>query len=305
MKGTPNLSVKIGSMFLKNPVMPASGTFGAEMDPFLDFNQLGALVPKSITKLPHEGNKSPRICEVEDGMINAIGIQSKGVEDYMARILPAYEKYDVPLIASISGESIEEFAELAERLTHHPRISAFELNISCPNLRHNGLAFGMDQEATYQLIRQTRQVTDKPLIAKLTPNVTRIQDIALAAEHGGADALTVANTFLAMAIDVDTRRPKIGNIMGGLSGSAIKPLIVRLIYQVHQVTNLPVIGSGGVMNGQDAIEMILAGAAAVQVGTANFVRPAAMLEIIDEIHRYMIRHNIEAITDLIGKIKLE
>lgn len=297
-----DLSVRIGSLTLKNPVMPASGTFGPELASLLDINQLGAIVPKSITLSARGGNQTPRVCETDGGMINSIGIQSKGIEQYITHILPVYQDYDPPLIASISGESIEEFELLAARLDKQPGVAALELNISCPNLRDNGQAFGMSAETTDELLRTVRKVTGKPLIAKLTPNVTRIQDIAEAAERGGADALTVANTFLAMAIDTETRKPRIGNIMGGLSGAAVKPLIVRLIYQAHQATDLPIIGSGGIMNGQDAIEMILAGATAVQIGTATFVQPNAMNIITDEITDYLERHHIDQITDLIGQV---
>lgn len=299
-----DLSVHIGKLILKNPIMPASGTFGAELTPLLDINRLGALVPKSVTVSARDGNPVPRVCETSGSMINSIGIQSKGIDDYVTHQLPAYRKFSPPLIASISGETIDEFETLAARLDAQPDVAALELNISCPNLRANGQVFGMSAEATAQLVRTVRAVTDKTVIVKLTPNVTRIQDIAQAAEHAGADALTVANTFLAMAIDSETRKPRIGNIMGGLSGAAVKPLVVRLIYQVHQATRLPIIGSGGVMNGQDAIEMILAGASAVQVGTATFLQPNAMTTIIDDIDDYLNRHQIEHLTDLIGQVDL-
>ncbi|GEB77503.1 dihydroorotate dehydrogenase [Sporolactobacillus inulinus] len=299
-----DLSVSIGKLMLKNPIMPASGTFGAELTPLLDINRLGALVPKSVTVSARDGNPSPRVCETSASMINSIGIQSKGIDDYVTRLLPEYRKFSPPLIASISGETIQEYETLAARLDAQPDVAALELNISCPNLRTNGQAFGMSAEATAQLVRTVRAVTDKTVIVKLTPNVTRIQDIAQAAEHAGADALTVANTFLAMAIDSETRKPRIGNLMGGLSGAAVKPLVVRLIYQVHQATRLPIIGSGGVMNGQDAIEMILAGASAVQVGTATFLQPNAMTTIIDDIDDYLNRHQIEHLTDLIGQVDL-
>lgn len=300
-----DLTVKIGSLTLKNPIMPASGTFGPELAPLLDINRLGAIVPKSTTLSERGGNQTPRVCETDGGMINSIGIQSKGIDHYIANILPSYQDFEPPLIASISGESIEEFENLAKRLDRESSVAALELNISCPNLRDHGQAFGMSADTTYQLLGKVRAVTGKPLIAKLTPNVTRIQDIAQAAEQGGADALTVANTFLAMAIDIETRKPRIGNVMGGLSGAAVKPLIVRLIYQVHQATNLPIIGSGGVMNGQDAIEMILAGASAVQVGTATFIQPNAMNTITDEITDYLVRYHISAVKDLIGQVNLD
>lgn len=299
-----NLKVNLNGLELPNPIMPASGAFGEGMDGIIDFNLLGAIVPKSITKYPRPGNATPRVCEVPAGMINSIGIQSKGINYYLEHTLPYYEKYDTPLIASISADSIDEFAEMSEILASQPRVDALELNISCPNLKGDGEAFGMDADVTHDLTKKVSQVTDKPIICKLTPNVTRIQDIALAAEEGGANALTVVNTLLAMSIDIHTRRPKIGNNMGGLSGPGIRPVVVRMIYQCYQVTNIPIIGCGGVMTGEDALEMILAGATAVQVGTANFINPTAMLDILEEIHIYMEKNNICDINDLIGQVKI-
>ncbi|MFD0677728.1 MULTISPECIES: dihydroorotate dehydrogenase [unclassified Paenibacillus] len=299
---TLNLEVNIGSLRLQNPIMPASGAFGEEMDQVIDFNRIAAIVPKSITKYPRKGNLTPRVCEVPAGMINSIGIQSKGIEYYLEKTIPYYKQYDVPLISSISADSIDEFAEMAEIIGKLGDVHALELNISCPNLKGNGLAFGMDPEATRSLVMRVKEVTDKPIIAKLSPNVTSIQEIALAAEQGGADGLNVANTILAMAIDIHTRKPKIGNNMGGLSGPAVKPIIVRMIYQVRQVTSLPIIGCGGVMNGEDAIEMILVGATAVQVGTASFVQPTAMLDILQEIKDYMVQYQVQDIKELIGKV---
>lgn len=297
-----SLDVQIGSLDLKNPIMPASGTFGEELEEFIDFNKLGAIIPKSITKYPRKGNATPRVCEVPAGMINSIGIESKGIHDYLEHTIPFYQKYDVPLISSISADSIDEFVEIAKILGSRQEISALELNISCPNLKGNGHAFGMDPEMTYKLVSQVKGVTDKPIIAKLTPNVTSIQDIAIAAERGGADALNVANTVLAMAIDIHTRKPKVGNVMGGMSGPAIKPIIVRMIYQVRQVSHLPIIGCGGVMSGEDAIELILAGATAVQVGTATFINPITMTDILEEIEAYMIQHEVFDIKELIGQV---
>ncbi|TCP20704.1 dihydroorotate oxidase B catalytic subunit [Scopulibacillus darangshiensis] len=302
MSINPNLAVNIGGLQLQNPVMPASGAFGEDMEEVIDFNRLGAVVPKSITKQPRGGNQTPRVCETYGGMINSIGIQSKGINYYLKHILPYYQKYQSPLISSISAESIDEFAEMSETIAEVPHVRAIELNISCPNLKGNGLAFGMDEALTYELIRKVRGVTDKPIIAKLTPNVTSIQDIARACEEAGADGLNVANTMLAMAIDVESRKPKVGNIMGGLSGPAVKPIIVRLIYQVYQATKLPIIGCGGVMTGMDAIEMMLAGATAVQVGTANFVTPTAMIDILEEIKAYMKRHGLVCIDDIVGGV---
>lgn len=295
------LDVKIGELKLKNPIMPASGAFGFEMESLLDFNQLGAIVPKSITKYPRGGNATPRVCEVTGGMLNSIGIQSKGLPYYLKNILPQYEQYNTPLIASISADSVDEFAEMSEIISKEKCVSGIELNISCPNLEGDGKAFGMDAELSYQLIKKVKAVTNQSIIAKLTPNVTSIQEIALACENGGADGLNVANTMLAMAIDIHTRKPKIGNVFGGISGPAIKPIIVRLIHQVRKVTEIPIIGCGGVMNWEDAIEMILAGANAIQVGTANFINPLSMMEILEGIKRYMTTYQIEDINDLVGK----
>lgn len=299
-----NLKVKIGSLTLKNPIMPASGTFSEEMDRFFDFNQLGAIVPKSITKEVRKGNPTPRICETTGGMINSIGIQSKGIEFYQRVTVPFYSQFSSPLIASISADSIEEFTEVSDKLAAMKDVSALELNISCPNLKNNGEAFGMDENITYQLVQSVRQVTNKPIIPKLSPNVTNIGRIALAAEKGGADALTVANTFIAMSIDIHTRKPKIGNNIGGISGPAIKPLVVRLIHQVYQVTNLPIIGCGGVMTGEDAIELMIAGASAIQVGTANFINPTAMMSILKGIEDYMDQYQITNLQDIVGSLQL-
>lgn len=299
-----NLKVDLNGLQLSNPIMPASGAFGEGMEGVIDFNALGAIVPKSITKHPRPGNATPRVCEVPAGMINSIGIQSKGIEYYLKHTLPFYEKYDTPLIASISADSIDEFAEMSEVLAAHRRVDALELNISCPNLKGDGQAFGMDADITYELTKKVRQVSDKPIICKLTPNVTRIQDIALAAEEGGANALTAVNTLLAMSIDVHTRKPKIGNVMGGLSGPAVRPIVVRMIYQCYKVTDIPIIGCGGVMNGEDALELMLAGATAVQVGTASFINPTAMLDILDEIKAYMKEHKIDDINDIIGQVDI-
>lgn len=301
---TLNLEVRIGGLRLQNPIMPASGAFGQEMDEVVDFNRIAAIVPKSITKEPRKGNLTPRVCEVPGGMINSIGIQSKGLEYYLAKTIPSFKGYDVPLISSISADSVEEFAEMAETIGALPEVAALELNISCPNLKGNGLAFGMDPEVTRRLMVRVKEVTDKPIIAKLSPNVTSIQEIAIAAEEGGADALNVANTILAMAIDIHSRRPKIGNIMGGLSGPSVKPIIVRMIYQVRQVSKLPIIGCGGVMNGEDAIEMMLAGATAVQVGTASFINPTALTDILEEIKGYMVQYQIRDVNELIGGVRI-
>ena len=297
-----NMTVDIGRLVLKNPIMPASGAFGPEMDKVIDFNHLGAIVPKSITLEPRPGNATPRVCETPAGMINSIGIQSKGLQYYMENTIPYFSKYNSPLISSISADTIEDFVKTAEIVAASNNVHAIELNISCPNLKGHGESFGMDPATTFDLVKKVRGVTDKPVITKLTPNVTSIQEIALAAEEAGSDSLNVANTIIAMAIDVHTRKPKIGNVMGGMSGPGIKPIIVRMIYQVAQVVKIPIIGCGGVMTGEDAIEMMLAGATAVQVGTANFVQPDAMLRILSEIESYMEQYQIGNVSDLIGKV---
>lgn len=294
------LGVHIGDLALAHPVMPASGAFGEEMEKLFDFNQLAAVVPKSITKYPRGGNATPRVCEVTAGMINSIGIQSKGIDYYLRHTIPYYARYRTPLIASISADAIEEYAEMTGLIAREEAVKAIELNISCPNLKGDGQVFGMDAELSFQLMKKARTMTDKPIIVKLTPNVTSIQDIARACEEGGADGLNVANTMLAMAIDIHTRKPKIGNVMGGMSGPAVKPIIVRMIYQVRQATRLPIIGCGGVMSGDDAVEMMLAGATAVQVGTASFVHPYAMLDILEGIKRYMASHGVGDVRELIG-----
>ncbi|MGM8366236.1 dihydroorotate dehydrogenase [Virgibacillus sp. W0181] len=299
-----DLSVKIGNLQLKNPVMPASGAFGHEMENLFDFNQLGAVVPKSITKYPRGGNDTPRVCEVNSGMINSIGIQSKGLIYFLDHIVPAYKHYGTPLIASVSADSIDEFAEMSEIIGNTKGVSGIELNISCPNLKDDGKAFGMDSDISFELIKKVKTVTNQPIITKLTPNVTSIQEIAIACEEAGTDGLNVANTVLAMAVDINTRKPKIGNGMGGISGPAIKPIIVRMVYQVHQVCSVPIIGCGGVMNAEDAIEMVLAGATAVQVGTANFINPMSMIDILDGIKDYMSTYNLTNINELIGKVEV-
>ncbi len=304
MRDEPNLTVRIGNLLLKNPVMPASGAFGAEMEEIIDFNKLGAVVPKSITKYPRGGNATPRVCEVNAGMINSIGIQSKGLVYYLEHTIPAYKHYDTPLIASISADSVDEYAEMSEIIGNDRGVAAIELNISCPNLKGDGKAFGMDAEISHELVKLVKGVTDKPIITKLTPNVTSIQEIAIACEEAGSDSLNVANTILAMAIDTETRKPKIGNVLGGLSGPAIKPIIVRMIYQVRQVCSIPIIGCGGVMNAEDAIEMILAGASAVQVGTASFINPLAMVEIIEGIKEYLHFHDEKDINDIVGAVEI-
>ncbi|MBZ9536879.1 dihydroorotate dehydrogenase [Cytobacillus oceanisediminis] len=297
------LEVTLGNLHLKNPLMPASGTFAEQMTHYIDVNQIGAIIPKSITKHRRTGNPTPRICETKaGGMINSIGIQSEGLTYFKEKTVPFYASFSTPFIASVSAESMEEFAEVCEELGEMEDVDAIELNISCPNLKNNGLAFGMDPSVTYELVTRVRKVTNKPLIPKLSPNVTSITEIARACEAAGADILTVSNTFLAMSIDVHSRKPKISNIMGGYSGPAILPLVVRMVYQVYQATSLPIIGCGGIMTGEDAIELMLAGASAVQIGTASFVDPEAMITIREEMEAYMKLHGIKEIEEIIGGV---
>lgn len=304
MNNAQKLEVRIGSLVLKNPVMPASGAFGEDMHEVIDFNKLGAIVPKSITKYARRGNPVPRVCETPGGMINSIGIQSKGIDYYLSHIIPFYREFETPVISSISADSIEEFAEMCSILNATDGVDGLELNISCPNLKQDGQAYGMDPEVTYKLVSKVKGETNVPVIVKLTPNVTSIQEIAIAADEAGADAINVANTFLAMSIDIHSRKPKIGQGMGGISGPAIRPMIVRMVYQANQVVSIPIIGCGGIMNGADAIEMILAGATAVQVGTASFINPYALQEVLDGITDYMRKYNIEDINDLVGKVMI-
>lgn len=297
-----DLSIKIGKMLLKNPIMPASGTFGVELADFTDFNKFGALLPKSITLLPRQGNPPPRIAETPSGMLNAVGIQNEGIHHFVEEILPFYENYESPIIVSVSAHSTEEFLEMVRILEPYDSIDALELNISCPNLEVGGKSFGMDEEATYEIIKAIREITNKTIIAKLTPNVGDIASIARAAERAGADAVSLVNTFTAMAIDIKTRKPKLGNITGGLSGPAIKPIAIRMVWEVANAVKIPVIGLGGIMSLEDVIEFLLAGASAVQVGTLLFVQPKAIEKIIEELEEYMDSNKLSSLKDIIGKV---
>ncbi len=299
-----DLTTRIGPLTLANPVLTASGTFGygEELAGWLNLSRLGALVGKTVTRYPRSGNTPPRTCETAAGMLNAIGLQNVGIERFIADKLPYLRQFDVPLIVNIAGETIEDFGYLAREITQQPQIAALELNISCPNVAH-GLDFATDPGLTEQVIAHARQCTELPIIAKLSPNVTDISLIARAAEAGGAHALSVANTFVGMAIDIRTRRPRISNITGGLSGPAIKPLALRAVYRCAQSVKIPIIGIGGVMTGADAIEFFLAGASAVQVGTATFVQPDAALRVLEEIEGYMKANNIAAVSELVGAMQ--
>ncbi|MBP7055296.1 MAG: dihydroorotate dehydrogenase [Candidatus Omnitrophica bacterium] len=297
----PNLAVKIGRLKLKNPVMVASGTFGEEYGEMTDVSKLGAVVAKTITLKARVGNPPPRVCETDSGMLNSIGLENKGVEEFMSRKLLALKKFRVPVVVSIAGESEDELAELASRLK---AVDALEVNLSCPNVKHGareGL-IAQDASAVAACISAVRKATKAPLIAKLTPNVTDIAKIAVSAESAGADAVLVANTFFGMAVDIYARRPKLGNICGGLSGPAIKPMSLKMVWDTARKVKIPVIGCGGIMDYKDAVEFMLCGASAIQVGTANFVAPDASAEIVKGIARYMSKNKIADISKLRGAL---
>ncbi len=303
--GTPNLEVNIGHIRCKNPVLPASGTFGVESAQFIDVSRLGAIVPKSVTLEPREGNPPPRIAEVVAGLINSVGIQNKGALHFVNELVPFFQQFDTPIIASASAYSIDEFKRIAEIFNQCPHIDGIELNISCPNLKEEGRSFGMSCEASYQVVKTVKENSDKVIIPKLSPNVTDIAEIALVCQEAKADALTVANTLTSMAIDIETRKPKLANIVGGLCGPAIKPVVVRMVWQVAKVVDIPVIGVGGISNYKDAIEYFIAGATAVQVGVANLVNPHVMIDIIEGIEKFMIEKSIDNMDDLIKSIVME
>jgi len=299
-----NISVKIGNSTFPNPVTVASGTFGHSEDLYdlEEVKKLGAILPKTVTRYPQEGNPPPRICETPAGMINAIGIENPGIDVFLAEKLPKLKKTGVPLIVSILGHIPEEFAECVEKLNVAGGIAAIELNLSCPNLQKKVLV-AQDPEATSTLVSHLKKISHYPLIAKLSPNVTDIVLIAAAAEAAGADAVSLVNTFTAMAIDVRKRRSKIGNFTGGLSGPAIRPIAVRMVYEVAQKVKVPVIGMGGITTANDALEFLLAGASMVAVGTYNFVNPRAPLEVLEGIKAYMKANKMTDIKELIGSLQ--
>jgi dihydroorotate dehydrogenase (NAD+) catalytic subunit len=301
----PNLSVKIGSMTLKNPVIAASGTFGfaEEYEDFFDINLMGAIITKGISLKPMAGNLPPRIFETEGGIINSIGLQNPGFQDFIKYKLPYYRKIKSHLIINFFGNTQKEYTELAGRFDGILGISGLEMNISCPNVEKGGILFGTDPKATYHLVKRVRKSTKLPLIVKLSPNVTDIASLARSAEEGGADAVSLVNTFRAMAINIHSRRPELGNIVGGLSGPAIKPIALRMVWEVNQTVKIPIIGMGGIMKAEDAIEFILAGASAIQIGTANLVNPRTGVEVIQGISKYLIQNKIDRIQTLIYALR--
>lgn len=300
-----NLKVKIGKLVLQNPVMAASGTFGSEYGELIDINKLGAYVAKTITIDGRIGNPPPRIMETASGMLNAIGLENGGLEDFIGNKLSKLRNVRIPVIASIAGDDAWQFKALAKSLSRTKKISALEVNLSCPNVKHGRRDFliAQDKAATYEVIKAVRSATGLTVIAKLSPNVTDIAVIAEAAKKGGADAVSLVNTFIGMAVNIDKQKPVLGNITGGLSGPAIKPIALRMVREVYKKVEIPIIGIGGIMDYKDAVEFMLCGASAVQVGTANFVNPAAMPEIIKGLKRYMSAKGIKDVNKLTGALK--
>ena len=299
-----NTKVTIAGVTFDNPVMVASGTFGSgeEFSEFVDLNRLGAVVTKGVANIPWPGNPTPRIAEVYGGMLNAIGLQNPGIDVFVSRDIPFLKKYDTKIIVNVCGKSTEDYCEVVERLADQP-VDMLEINISCPNVKEGGIAFGQDPKAVEAITREVKKHAKQPVIMKLCPNVTDITVMAKAAEAGGADALSLINTLTGMKIDVNKRAFAIANKTGGLSGPAVHPIAVRMVYQVANAVNLPIIGMGGIQNTEDALELILAGATAVSVGTANFANPMVTMEIVDGIEQYMQMHGVADINELIGAVK--
>lgn len=298
------LEVNIGSLKLKNPVLTASGTFGygEEFADLIDLNRLGGFIVKGTTLNPREGNPYPRMAETPSGMLNAVGLQNKGVDYFIEHIYPRIKDVDSKIIVNVSGASIQDYVKVCEKLAPLTAIEAIEVNISCPNVKQGGMAFGTSCEGAAAITRAVREAYPKTMIVKLSPNVTDIVSIARTVEDEGADSVSLINTLMGMAIDAERQRPRLSTITGGLSGPAVKPIALRMVWQVAHAVKIPVIGLGGITNGTDAVEFLLAGATAVQIGTANFINPAVTMKIIDEIDDYCKRHRISDIREIIGLI---
>lgn len=299
-----NMSVNIAGVEWKNPVTVASGTFGsgAEYSEFTDLNKLGAVTTKGVANVPWEGNPTPRVAEVYGGMLNAVGLQNPGIELFCKRDIPFLKRYDTKIIVNVCGHSTEEYVEVVKRLADEP-VDMLEINISCPNVKEGGIAFGQDPKAVEAITREMKKYAKQPVIMKLSPNVTDITEMARAAEAGGADAVSLINTITGMKIDVNRRKFVLANKTGGMSGPAIHPVAVRMVYQTAQAIKIPIIGMGGIMTAEDAIEMILAGATAISVGTANFVNPKTTMEIVDGIKKYMEKYHVNDIKELVGAVQ--
>lgn len=298
-----NMSVELAGVTLKNPVMTASGTFGSgeEFSEFVDLNRLGAVVTKGVANIPWEGNATPRVAEVYGGMLNAIGLQNPGIDLFIKRDIPFLKQYDTKIIVNVCGKSAADYCEVVDRLSDQP-VDLLEINISCPNVKEGGIAFGQDPKSVEQITKEVKKYAAQPVIMKLSPNVTDITEMAKAAEAGGADVLSLINTLTGMKIDIHKRKFALANKTGGLSGPAIHPVAVRMVYQTAQAVKLPIIGMGGIATAEDAIEMMLAGATAVSVGTANFHNPAVTEEIIAGMEAYLKEQNMEDIRELIGAV---
>ena len=298
------LNVEIGDLKLKNPVTTASGTFGygTEYKDFIDLGRLGGIFVKGTTVEPRQGNNYPRMAETPSGMLNSVGLQNKGVDYFVDHLYPVIKEYDTNIIVNVSGSTIDDYVRCTEKLVNLDKMPAIELNISCPNVKEGGMAFGVSCESAAKVTRAVRDIFPKTLIVKLSPNVTNIADIARAVEGEGADSVSLVNTFMGMAIDIESRKPKLSTATGGLSGPSIKPIPVSMVWAVFNSLKIPIIGMGGISNWQDAIEFILAGSRAIQVGTYNFIDPTVSVKIVDGINEYLDRHNIESVNDLVGQM---
>ena len=301
-----DLNINIGKLHLKNPVMTASGTFGygTEYSDFMDISRIGGIIVKGTTLRDRQGNQYPRMAETPSGMLNAVGLQNKGIEYFINHIYPTLKGINTNVIVNLSGSTIEDYIEAAQMLNELEKIPGIELNISCPNVKEGGMAFGTSCLSAAQVVREVRRVYEKDLMVKLSPNVTDISEIALAVESEGADSVSLVNTFLGMAINVEKRKPILSTITGGLSGPAIKPIALRMVWQVANTVKIPVIGMGGIMNSDDAIEFILAGASAIQIGTANFIDPTITEKVIVGIEDYLVRHGYNSVCDIIGALEV-
>ena len=299
-----NLGIDLCGVALKNPVMTASGTFGSgeEYSEFVDLNKLGAVVTKGVANVPWEGNPTPRVAEVYGGMLNAIGLQNPGIDLFIDRDIPFLKKYDTKIIVNVCGHTTEEYIDVVERLSDQP-VDLLEINISCPNVKEGGIAFGQNPKMVEEVTKEMKRHAKQPVIMKLSPNVTDITVMAKAAEAGGADALSMINTLTGMKIDINRKTFAVANKTGGVSGPIVKPIAVRMVYQVAQAVNIPIIGMGGISCAEDAIEFLLAGASAVSVGTANFHNPAVTMEVIDGIEAYMKKNGFESVKDMVGIVK--
>lgn len=301
-----NLNINIGKLQLKNPVMTASGTFGygSEYSDFIDISRIGGIIVKGTTLRERQGNPYPRMAETPSGMLNAVGLQNKGVEYFINHIYPTVKDIDTNIIVNLSGSTLEDYIEAAEMLNELDKIPGIELNISCPNVKEGGMAFGTSCLSAAQVVNAVRRAYKKDLMVKLSPNVTSISEIALAVEAEGADSVSLINTLLGMAINSEKRKPLLSTITGGLSGPAVKPIALCMVWQVAKAVKIPVIGLGGIMNAADAIEFILAGASAIQIGTANFIDPTVSVKVIDGINDYLNRHGYQSVTDIIGALEI-